>query len=89
MEWEKKEKAFIQEKNNKRIQARIEGWSDVGTNTALVLISGMGQTLKGLKTEKHLYLMLQKAERSEVLHAGNWCVETNGLTERSVDCVRR
>ena len=52
MEWEKKKKAFVREKNSKWIQARIGGWPEVGVNTALVMISGRGQTLKGLENRE-------------------------------------
>jgi len=48
----KKKRKLLYEKNNNWIQARTGGWPDVGINTALVMISGRGQTSGGLENRE-------------------------------------
>lgn len=57
----------------------------MGINTAVLMVSVKGQTLRALRTSNQ---MLQKAGGSEELCAGNRYVRTNGLTEHSVGQIR-
>lgn len=48
------------------MQAQTAGCPEVGINTASVMVSGREQTWRGIPNQ-----MLQKADGSEALHAGN------------------